>query len=145
MKVRAVPPQKTILDVEKWEHDKGFKGILCLNTVRRLCEACNRRPTRTLAEPVCPKCCTTKDHVPVAKVKMCTTPMCHRVAHHAKGTLCVYCWVEEDPLTRGCPGCQRRPKTLSRADWLCQDCVRRIARGSDPIKRAAYGVSDLFW
>jgi hypothetical protein len=144
MRVRSVAPQKTTLDVKNWEHKKGFRGILCTNTVRRLCEVCNRRPTRTLEEPVCPNCCTNKDHVPIAKVKMCTVPMCHRAAHHAKGTLCVFCWVEEDPVTRGCPGCQRRAKCLSRVDGLCQECTRRIDRGGTPVVRAAYGVSDLF-
>jgi len=143
-RARAMVPQKTMLDVKKWELKKGFGGILCKNTVRRLCEACDCRPTRTLEEPVCATCCTTKRRVPVANVKMCTMPSCHRAAHHAKGTLCAVCWVEEDPVTRGCPGCERRPKSLSRSDRLCQDCTRRIDRGGVPVKRETCGVSDLF-
>ena len=145
MRVRAVAPQKTTLDVQKWELKKGFNGILCNNTMRRLCNVCNRRPTRTLEEPVCQSCCTAEHHLPLREVKMCTAPACHRVAHYAKATLCVFCWVEEDPVTRGCPGCERKAKSQSRPDGLCQDCTRRIARGSAPFVREAYGVSDLFW
>jgi len=71
-------------------------------------------------------------------------PACHRAAHYAKGTLCVFCWVEDDPLVRGCPGCGRYAKSKSRSDGLCQDCTRRIDRGGTPVKRATCGVSDLF-
>ena len=142
MRLQYVAPQKTALDVKKWERKKGFRGILCNNTMRRLCEVCDRRPTRVLEESVCPTCSTTKE--PSSKSKMCTVPLCHRVAHYAKGTLCAFCWVEEDRAARGCPGCQRRVKSM-RTDGLCQDCTRRIERGGTPVVRAAYGVSDLFW
>ena len=134
-------PQKTHLEVQKWELKKGFRGILCGNTIRRLCRVCDSRPTRTLAESVCQHCHVSND-VPVEGVAQCQSPGCHRVASHGRATLCLYCWVKEDPLTRGCPGCGRKAKSLSRPDGLCQNCTRRIARGRKPVNE--YGVSDLF-
>ena len=39
--------------------------------------------------------------------------------------MCQGCWVAEDLEANGCPACQKRPKSHSRADGRCGHCVRK--------------------
>ena len=41
--------------------------------------------------------------------------------------MCPGCWVAADPEARGCPACQKWPKSQSRADGLCGNCVASAA------------------
>ena len=41
--------------------------------------------------------------------------------------MCQGCWVAEDPEAHGCPACQKQPKSHSRADGRCGNCVRSAA------------------
>ena len=57
----------------------------------------------------------------------CEVEGCKRAAKYAKGTLCQVCNVKEDPEARRCPECKTQPKSMSRADEWCGNCVRNQA------------------
>ena len=114
---------KTEADLRAWEEEKGFKGVIthagCM--IQRKCVECDQ-PTKGLAEAECAK------HGGTRYVRNeCQTEGCKKRALCTNGTQCQGCWVAADPEARGCPGCQRQPKSLSRDDGLCGNCVRNAA------------------
>ena len=112
---------KTAERLSAFEKKKGFKGVFKGPNIRRKCAKCDQ-PTTALAESCCPKH-GGKGWVP----KFCQAIGCKKQATRAKGTQCTGCWVKADPEARGCPGCQTLPKSKSRADEMCRDCVRKAA------------------
>ena len=58
-------------------------------------------------------------------------------ATQANGTRCQGCWVAADPEARGCPACQKSPKSQSRADGLCGTCVASAAVAAKRVERRA--------
>ena len=119
MKPGAKP--KTEADLRAWEEKKGFRGVISCGgvSISRKCIECNQ-PTWLLAETHCAKHGGKRQVYNECQVEGCTNR-----AHCANGTRCYGCWVAEDPEARGCPGCQKLVKVHSRADGLCQNCVRK--------------------
>ena len=114
---------KTEADLRAWEAKKGFKGVISNGgvAIKRKCVDCDQ-PTTSLAEAECAKHGGTRN-----KCQVCN----ENKAHYAKGTQCHGCWVAADPAARGCPGCQKEPKCLSRDDGMCGACVRNAATAAN--------------
>ena len=122
---------KTEADLRAWEAKKGFRGVISGGKIYRKCVECDQ-PTKSLDETHCPKDGgkrRVRPRVPGRGV--------HEVGDQAKGTLCQGCWVAEDPEARGCPACQKQPKSHSRADGLCANCVKRAAFAAKLVERRA--------
>jgi len=122
-------PSKTEADLRAWEEKKGVPGVISGGCFRRKCVDCDQ-PTKGFAEAKCPK------HGGKRQVhNECQTKGCKNKAIKANGTMCAGCWVAADPAARGCPGCQRQPKSLSHPDGLCKDCVKRVTFAAKLVER----------
>ena len=92
---------------------------------KRACGECGKC-TRGLKEQFCGnRKCGGKKQVWVSPP--CANEGCNRVSGRtgADGTpVCQTCWVEEDTAENGCPRCKKQPKSKTRADELCGNCVR---------------------
>jgi hypothetical protein len=122
-KVKIMPrTPKTEADLRAWEERKGFIGVIVCDQIYRKCADCDQ-PTKGLAEAKCGK------HGGKRQVQVRVRNECQvcekKKADRANGTMCRSCWVAADPEARGCPGCQREPKCLSRDDGMCGKCVRK--------------------
>ena len=121
----------TEADLKRWEEKKGFKGVIRGFLIHRKCVKCDK-PTRSVHDAECPK------HGGKRRVQVrneCQTEGCTYVAIRAKGTMCQGCWIAVDPAERGCPRCQRQPRSLSRPDGLCGACVKRATFAAKLVER----------
>ena len=117
-KAKEMP--KTEADLRAWEEKKGFRGVISGGgfAIARKCVECDQ-PTLSLAEKACSK------HGGKRQVRVgCHVDGCTYKAKRANG-MCDLCWVADNPADRGCPGCQKLPKSHSRDDGLCGDCVKK--------------------
>ena len=122
---------KTEADLRAWEAKKGFRGVISGGKIFRKCVECDQR-TLSLDETHCPK-----DGGKRQVLNECQVEGCTNRAIKAKGTRCPGCWVAADPEARGCPACQKRPKSQSRADGLCGTCVASAAVAAKRVERRA--------
>ena len=119
-------PPKTEADLRAWEAKKGFRGVIFGGRFYRKCVECDQ-PTLSLDETHCPKDGGKRQ---VRVRSECQVEGCTNRANQAKGTMCDGCWVAADPEARGCPACQKQPKS-TRAPTGCAPTAWR-ARPSRP-------------
>lgn len=61
---------------------------------------------------------------------ICTVDGCSKRATHSKGTLCVFCYIKQDPKVRACPTCQISLRKESHPSGECNNCVRKASVSS---------------